>query len=223
LIIAEDMSSLEQPRGPHDIDIGPRLRVVLGRLRAAGQVTGSPEIQVDRLREVEGAVGIRFNADLLAVFAAAIPIIERDHEMKLSAVIPHTGSLREARARGDLIGVGRLSPRVFLCVEMGVASDDTTLIEYDVDDKTLDRHELVEWLEALCARVEADEVEPDELSPRVIHSMPESYVGRRVRHKLFGEGKVLTEIGDGPNKKVKAEFPGRGLKLLAARFVEFLE
>jgi hypothetical protein len=218
------MSSIEQARGPQDIPMSPRLDLVLGRLRSAAGVTTPAEIEVDTLRNVEGGIGVRFEDDLLAVFAAAVPALEDDHALKLSAVIPHTGALRESKTRGDLIGVGKLGARVYLCVEMGVArGGDTVLVEYDVDDKTCVRHGLIDWLEAVCARIGADGAQPQPVNPRVIHSMPESYTGRRVRHTIFGEGKVRTEIGDGPNKKVKAEFPGRGLKLMAARFLEFLD
>lgn len=218
------MSSIERLRGPQDIPVGLRLATCLGRLRAAANITVAPELEVDRVREVEGAIGMRFADDLLAVFAAHIPVLRDDHAMALPSVIPHTGALREAKTRGDLIGVGTLSARVFLCIEMGAAADGgTALVEYDVDDKTTAHYSLIEWLETVCASTGANAVEPAPFAPRVIHSMPESYVGRRVRHKVFGEGKVLTEIGDGPNKKVKAEFPGRGLKLMAARFLEFLE
>ena len=65
--------------------------------------------------------------------------------------------------------------------------------------------------------------EPPVFSPELTRVLPGGSDGTRVRHKVFGEGRVYVEIGDGPTRKVKVEFPGHGLKLLQARFLEYLD
>lgn len=46
--------------------------------------------------------------------------------------------------------------------------------------------------------------------------------GTRVRHKLFGEGRVLSSRGSGPDAKLTVVFPEVGPKVVMARFLEIL-
>ncbi|HTM21012.1 MAG TPA: hypothetical protein VL172_10905, partial [Kofleriaceae bacterium] len=80
---------------------------------------------------------------------------------------------------------------------------------------------LAPWLAARAAGLPPGDAG---LRVRVQPSRPESTLsGRRVRHKVFGEGRLLKEIGTGPDRKVQVDFPRRGLVLLQAKFLEFLD
>jgi DNA helicase-2/ATP-dependent DNA helicase PcrA len=70
----------------------------------------------------------------------------------------------------------------------------------------------------------------DDDGPRVDRSYDQSanyssmggddVVGMRVRHAQFGEGKILSVDGQGPNAKLTIDFPSVGLKRVIARFVQ---
>jgi DNA helicase-2/ATP-dependent DNA helicase PcrA len=47
--------------------------------------------------------------------------------------------------------------------------------------------------------------------------------GRRVRHATFGEGRVLSVQGAGPQAKLTVSFPVVGPKVVVARFLELLD
>ena len=49
-----------------------------------------------------------------------------------------------------------------------------------------------------------------------------SFMGRRVRHAVFGVGKVEEEEGSGPQARLTISFPGVGRKRILARFVQLL-
>jgi DNA helicase-2/ATP-dependent DNA helicase PcrA len=41
--------------------------------------------------------------------------------------------------------------------------------------------------------------------------------GRRVRHPVFGEGRIESSEGEGTDQKIVARFPGVGLKKILVR------
>jgi DNA helicase-2/ATP-dependent DNA helicase PcrA len=45
-------------------------------------------------------------------------------------------------------------------------------------------------------------------------------VGMRVQHAQFGEGRIVSVDGQGPNAKLTIDFPKVGLKRVIARFVQ---
>ncbi len=218
---------IDKPRSPGELDLSDPVRASLAALRRAGGQTARAELELERVREVEAAVGMHLPDDLLGVFAAGVEHLEKRFRMSLGMVIGHTGALRDHRARGDLIGVGQIGPREYLCLDKGAPTTrDARLVIYDVDDKTGEDVRLADWLAARLDTHGGATPPGDarEFTPRLVQPMPESSMsGRRVRHPKFGEGKALREIGDGPNRKVQVDFPGWGLKLLQARFLEFLE
>jgi hypothetical protein len=194
-------------------------------LRAAAAVTAAPVLGVDEVRNVELAVGMRFEDDLLAVLAAATPPLSTTHALVLARIIGTTGWLREHRVRGDLVGVGTAGAGAFLCVELHPrrGSGGTNLVVHDVHDGHQHTVALAAWIDeraAACPDTDAP------FAPSIAPAMTESYhdpSARRVRHPVFGEGRVLAESGSGPTRKVKADFARVGLKLLQARFLEFLD
>jgi hypothetical protein len=189
-------------------------------------VTAAPDLAIDEVRNVELAVGMRFEDDLLGVFAAATPPLSTAHSMALAKVVGITGALRERRVRGDLVGVGVADPGTFLCVELHPRASSkgaTELVLHDVHDGRQRTVPLAAWLDERVAGC-PDTGAP--FAPCIAPAMTESYnnpSARRVRHPLFGEGRVLAESGTGPTRKVKADFARVGLKLLQARFLEFLD
>jgi hypothetical protein len=218
---------IDKPRSPGDLSLSGAVRSALAALcRATGQ-SARPELELERVREVEAAIGMHLPDDLLAVFAARVEHLETKFRMSLGMVIGHTGALRDHRARGDLVGVGQSGAREYLCLDKGAPTTaDAHLLVYDVDDKTGRDLLLVDFLGARLRAVgaAASAGADPHFIPRLVQPMPESSMsGRRVRHPKFGEGKALREIGDGPTRKVQVDFPGWGLKLLQARFLEFLE
>lgn len=207
---------LEQRRQPGPFSIAADVAGLLAGLRAAAGVSTPAELDIDRLREVEAAVGMRFGNDLLAVFACGVPALVEALEIRVGLVLGHTGELRRRRARGDLIAFGA-ARGLFHCVEKReVPRERTEVVEYDADGGGERRMDLADWL-----RERGAEPGTEPFTPTLAARMPESYQGRTVRHKVFGEGKLLSESGSGPTRKVKVDFPGVGLKLLQARFLEF--
>ncbi len=213
-----------------DLAIDAALQDTLSELRARGGVSGRAEVDLDQLHAVEAAFAITFADDLLATFAAAVPALIERFRFELSMVVGHTGALQTRGARGDLVGVGHdKTADLFYCVEKSNATT-TTLVVFNPDGKTMTRLPLAQWLaqridELPPPATTAGELTPKlgELTPKLVREMPGAPSGRRARHKKFGEGRVLREIGTGPQRKVQVAFPNLGLKLLQARFLEFLD
>lgn len=209
-----------EPRKPGPLPVSPRLGAALTVLRTHYDVSAAAELDLDRVHEVESAFGLRLPDDLLAIYAAAIPPFVKRHKLTIGSVIAHTGALREHRARGDLVGIGQLEARAFLCLSK---SDAEYPLLFDADDRTSVPFDLAAWIERQAHAV-GDPATAEPLAARLVAFQPESTLsGKRVRHKIFGEGRALSETGTGPLRKVKCDFPGRGLKLLQARFLEFLD
>jgi hypothetical protein len=207
---------IDQPRTTGALTVSRDIATALARLRGGAGVTARPELDLERVREVEAAFGSHLPDDVLAVFAADVPVLRDRHKMTIGSVVGHTGELREHRAPGDLIGVGQIARRTVVCAQKNADG----LVSYDLDDRSSEPFDLAGWLTGLAAGATGD----DSYQPALVAAQPESTMsGRRVRHKVFGDGKLLSESGTGPNRKVKVDFPGRGLKLLQARFLEFLD
>ena len=197
--------------------MSPPVRTALAALRRRAGVTGPAELDLPRVREIETAFAIRLPDDLLAVFAAQVPELAVACGMTLSGVVAHTGALRDAGAAGDLVGVGR-DRGDFLCISKRTKGNPLVRWSHDTGVQPFS---LTDWLATRAAGLEAS---GEELRVSILPSQPESTLaGRRVRHKQFGEGRALKEIGTGPDRKVQVDFPGRGLKLLQAKFLKFLD
>lgn len=206
------------PRAPGELSLSPAVRAALAALRRRAGVRAPAELDLPRVREIETAFAIRLPDDLLAVFAAGVPELAAGCGMTLSGVVAHTGALRDAGAAGDLVGVGRDGAE-FLCISKRTPGNP--LVRWSPEGGGVRPFSLADWLTERAAGLDPG---GEELLVRVMPSQPESTLaGRRVRHKQFGEGRALKEIGTGPDRKVQVDFPGRGLKLLQARFLEFLD
>jgi hypothetical protein len=212
------------PRDLGPFAIAPEVRAALAELRHRAGVTGPAEIDADQVRAVEIGVALRFSNDLLAVFAAAVPLLRDRYELALGKVVAHTGELRTRRARGDLVGVGQIARGIKLCVEKKAdVGARFRLAIYDMEARTIEPVDLALWLEARASELAHITAAADDFTPMLVRQLPGGSSGRRVRHPVFGEGRVYVELGTGPERKVKVDFPGVGLKLLQARFLEYLD
>jgi len=199
-------------RAPRSLTIAPELARRLGATRAGHGITAEPLVNLDRLQDLEAALGITFEDDVLALFAAHVPALGAD----LAGVVAATGELREHGLPGDLIGLGTLDHGLFLCLtKRRQEPGRSELFEVDVIDG---RKRSLSALELVTLRGCDGEAE---FAPRLYRPTPESTShGTRVRHKVFGEGRLLSEVGRGPERKCKVDFPGVGLKLLQGRFLD---
>lgn len=214
----------DRPREPGTFDVDDAVARLLAAYRARDGVSAAPTLDISQLRAVELAIGTRLGSDLLAVFAAHLPALELEQQWQLSRVVGHTGGLHRFGTRGSLVALGHAAEREWYCIETPVSPKvPTRIVVYDAEArKARPAVPLLDWLRATLGDADASGVEP--LRPSLAARLLESTAaGVRVRHATFGEGRVLTEQGTGPTRRVKVEFPGIGLKLLQARFLEFLE
>ena len=219
------MSTLDGPREAGELRPPPEVLALLSQLRAREGVESAADLDIDTVRDVERAAGLRFEDDLLAVFAATVPSIEQGLNMRLSMVVGHCGALREVGAPGNLIGVGREDDGRYLCVAMKRRDGSCTeILTYEPSKRTATSETLQQFLERHRDRTPrgTSSCAGQPLQPRLLDRPLESQKGVRVMHAKFGEGVVITETGSGPNRKVKVDFPGTGLKLLQARFLTWL-
>ena len=209
-------------RQPRPLETTTHLREILCALRSSQGARGDGEIDLDTLHDVESAFAFTFSDDILCVFAARIVEFEKQFSMTLDKVVGHTGALLEQKAPGDLIGIGQRGRTQYLCVSKRRTSGDTAIIEADVFDNKFIEIPLMEWLASQPSDPSAD-TPTSEFRPRIVKALPTTGGGRRVRHAKFGEGAVLREVGTGPTRKVQADFRGHGLKMIQARFLEFVD
>ena len=195
---------------------------LLGGWRGACGATNTPELDVDRVRDVEGTMGTGLPETLLAIFCASIPALSQELGMQLGKIAEHSARVRAQRVRGDFVAC---------------AMEHDGSAFYGFLKKTADTHlgvfrrlrgrvttiPYLEWLQEQATLRAVDLQGPaTPFTPRlVLDALPEGE-GQRVRHAKWGIGRVLADHGEGPTRKVKAEFPSLGLKVVQARFLEFL-
>jgi hypothetical protein len=212
----------DRPRVMGEFAISDSLRQALARLRQAENVLALPSVDADQLHAVEVAVSYRFANDLLAVYAAKLPLLSSRHQWELDRVVAHTGKLATLKARGDFVGLG-VDDGHALALSLRAPEVDTTIL-YRVDLET-GSGERWQSLESFIVTLAAAAPESPTLDfrPLLERAPPGGSSGKRVRHPTFGEGRVFLEIGSGAEKKLKVDFPKVGLKTLLARFVEYID
>jgi hypothetical protein len=210
------------------LDIDPAWGRRLTALRVDANVEVAPELDVDRVRGVEATIGARIPDPILALVATGVPWLESALGLSLARFADHTARARNARAPGDFVGVAA-SPdgRTVYGFRPGRSPDQ--IVAYDADRRTMKQRPLERWLTEVIeacrdGRCDLEGLEGlESLQARMIRAALPPGEGQRVRHRTWGEGRVLAEHGEGPTRKVKAEFPGLGLKVVQARFLEFIE
>lgn len=209
------------PRRTAPLDIPDGLGTLLASLRGK---TETVELDVDRVRDVEGTVGARIPDPVLAVVAAGLVWLREAVGCELGRFPDFTARAREARAPGDFVGIAASSDgRRIYGFRPGRGDDRIDVFNADTRSTTADS--LQAWLEQMHAAHGFGEVQASDepLTVRLVRTLVPEGPGQRVRHKVWGIGKVLAEDGEGPTRKVKADFPRLGLKVVQARFLEFLD
>lgn len=208
-----------------DLDIDPQWALRLASLRAEAGVETSGELDVDHVRSVEATIGAGIPDPLLALVAAGVPWLERRLGLALSRFADHTARAREARAPGDFVGVA-VSPEGRLIHGFRPGRGDDRIDVFDADRRRTKPRSIEAWLDEVIATCHEGKGGPpgaEPFRPRLVRAALPPGGGQRVRHPKWGEGHVLAEHGEGPTRKVKAEFPGVGLKVVQARFLDFLD
>ena len=213
------------PRRTVVLDLDPRWALELAVLRAHAGVAAPAELDVDHVRSVEATIGARIPDPILALAAARLPWLQETLGLSLARFADHTARAREARAPGDFVGIAASAAgRSIHGFRPGRGEDRIDV--YDVDRRETTHSPIGAWLQDLAQEqhvqcIGADGVDP--LCVTLVRTATMTAEGARVRHRAWGEGRVLAEQGEGPTRKVKAEFPGLGLKVVQARFLEFLD
>lgn len=214
------------PRKTQELDLSERLRAVLVELRRRAAVDAALELDVDRVRDVEAVIGGSIPDPWLGILAAQIPRLRDELQLDLAAVAGHTKRAHQSSVQRDFVALGCDDGHLFYGFLRG--RDPDRIAIFDNEDRSVASASLEQWLMQRFDLADADlrdatgsSVHP---SVQLIRHVRPSHEGKtRVRHAKWGEGVVLAEDGEGPTRKVKAEFPGLGLKVVQARFLEFLE
>lgn len=203
-------------RAPRDLTISPQLARALAGLRDQQGVDSAPRVNLDRLQDVEAALAVVFADDVLALFAAGVTRLGT----KLEAVVGISGELKAKRIPGDYIGLGEIEPGLYAVLGKGTQPETGSVIKLvDSDDDEVRSFSVLEYVRTQGGAQDGD---AGQFRPVLFRPAPESTTyGKRVVHKVFGEGSLLSEVGNGPTRKCKVDFPGHGLKVLQARFLEF--
>ena len=217
---------IDQPRAAGSLDLSDAIRARLAELRFLSGVDLPPELDLEAVRDTERAVGMHLPDEVLATFAARVPHLSDHHGFELGSVVAHTGTLRALGARGDYVGVGEDPDQArYWCVEKGRVFEETTLLVVEALASEAMPITLADLLDGVIRRLRAADpgapaFDPGlavTFAPRLVRPLPESAEGIRVRHKVFGEGFVLQELGTGPARKVKV-CEGNWMKSTALSF-----
>jgi hypothetical protein len=209
-------------RRSETLEISEALARQLASLRGAS--TQPAELDVDRVRDVEATVGARIPDPVLAALAADIGWLREVLGCELGRLADHTARAREARAPGDLVGIAVSSDgrRIY---GFRPGRGDDRIDVFNADTRSTTTTSLSAWLDEMrhAHGPAPTEASAQPLVARLVRSLAPEGPGRRVLHKVWGIGRVLAEHGEGPTRKVKADFPKLGLKVVQARFLEFVD
>ncbi|RMG19672.1 MAG: hypothetical protein D6729_04615, partial [Deltaproteobacteria bacterium] len=186
------------PRQSGELRISDAVRALLYELRVLEGIDEVPELDLERVREVEAALATRFGEDLLAAFAAQSDHLRDAAGMEWGLGVAHTGAMRQLGAPGDLVAFGRDvdAPRFLAVHKAEEAPESTTVVIFDAVEQALAEEPFERWLEdqveAVRARSEdlpeVDVAAASTFVPRLVRRrLPEGSSGRRVRHPRFGE------------------------------------
>lgn len=209
-------------RVPRAIELSPPLASLLADIASRDGQPLSGHVEIDKLIPVEVTVGHQFADDLLAAFALSSSSLRASHGIGLANVVGHSGRLAASGMRGDLIGIACHGDDEFAIDKRTAAADHTELLRFAGGEKRVaERFSLLEFLRRVAGnlRTTGAAFEASLHRPAPMSAAP----GRVVEHKVFGRGTAFSEKGDGPTRKVTCDFPGRGLKVIQARFLTFID
>ncbi|MEW6721398.1 MAG: UvrD-helicase domain-containing protein [Thermodesulfobacteriota bacterium] len=191
------------------------VREFLEKMTLAAEETGSEESEAVRLMTLHNAKGLEFDV----VFLVGLE----------DGLLPHSRSLEsreelEEERRLFYVGLTRAREKAFLSLArrrnlFGSFRDAIpSRFLYDLPSS------LVKWEGAPMTAPREPARSPE---PRYVREEPPAMAARprRVRHPVFGEGKIEAVEGDGADRKIIARFPVYGLKKILVRAVamEFLD
>lgn len=209
-------------RQPRALEVPKDLAATLAALCRGAGTRAEGVLDLDTLFAIEVALSYSFADDLLAAFAADVPLLRDTFQFGLSHVIGHCGRLRDARARGDLIGIA-CTDDVEYAIDKRSGGGEQTIVccMRPGEPSILERLDLC----TLLLRLGGDGDPGDGAFTAALHRKPAmaNVPGQTVTHKVFGRGTAFSEKGDGPTRKVTCDFPGLGLKVIQARFLSFDE
>jgi hypothetical protein len=202
-------------------------------------------LDLAELADVERRLGVALPDEVLATLATRIPLLEAASGLSLGAMADvakrAADDLDDAWIALAEVAESPLDPNAddapayWLCVPREPAAGDALAVLWSIDEgvdgmgtslpfaamleEQMDRA-FGEWeiWSDVVDRVAAQPVDPF-VQPALAGAAgeaPAAASGRRVRHKVFGEGTVVAETLDG---KLEIEFDGVGRKTLLASFV----
>lgn len=190
------------------------------------------------LLAVEEALGARLGDEALALLAAESAFLRDRFGIDLAQIPEHTAAARASGVPSSLVAIGRAGDR-FLCVAVQPTAGERPRIVVAQAGSAMRRESLERWLLELSGELQGDlelsegqqrRLGGDEVLerfiPRLIAASPiaASVAGpRRAAHPKFGEGTILREVMDGPERKLEIDFDHGGRRLLLARFVKELD
>jgi hypothetical protein len=200
-------------------DVEGELAAGLATLCRAAGLPLAATLDLDEVRDVEAVVGVQLPAAALALLAFAGAVDPRGG-IGLARVAEHTATARDATGRGGFTALAT-EPRARRL--LGLVPHGATLrwSLLDLDTRELTPTSLEAWIAGELASRGLQPTPGARLCVALARRRPVA-TGRRARHARFGEGVVLIDKGTDPLRKVTVDFPGYGLKVLQARFLEFL-
>jgi len=203
--------------------ITPDLRRVLAQARHARGIVTPPELLLDSVQDVERALGGAIPDPLLAVCAAtgrslgtlvdltrmvgAYYDANRTRDWKRTTGFAHVAFDGDYSDEGPLCTpLGGSAEIVWWFLRKGSGSLPTFVVEGEAPFVSY-----VRWKYGIAG--DAPEA-GGELYPRLVVPAPVAKPERRVRHAVFGDGRVVEEI---PPDKLLVDFGANGVKKLLTR------
>lgn len=190
------------------------------------------------LLAAEEALGARLCDEALALLAAESALLRDRFGVELSRIAEHTAAARAIGAPASLVAFARAGER-FYCVAAAPTAGERPRVVVAQAGASLRREPLERWILDRCGEAAEDLelsdaqqrfLDSDEVlgrfMPRLVAASPiaPSIAGpRRAAHPKFGEGTILREVMDGPERKLEIDFDHGGRRLLLARFVKELD
>ncbi len=224
------------PHEPGVLKIGEPMRRRLSRLRWLEPGCGPATLDIELVRHIERTLSCRIDDDALAVLASGVKDLVHDAGMDAKRVVERTQLARSRGCPPELVALGgHPAGQEFYCISPGRPEGNPLLmIEYSTKDGGLVARTIVEWAEARLEIRREVHLNGDPAERRLVSKAPTAAqilefqpalvvvqaevarVARRVQHATFGEGEVLSELGQGENKKLNVRFAA-GDKLLLER------
>lgn len=201
-------------RQPGTLKLSKEIRASLVRLAALTPMRDPPHLDLEAVEALEAELGCGFSDDVLALFAFGGDELGERCGIELDQVRTMTDDAHEQGCPDDLVTIGcDADGHVHFCVKR---KPDGRIFLFDNQDGSAAPVSLAFWLKervSISAETGASEAAPF-VAPALIG--PIASAVRKVRHKKFGEGTVVREIGQGAEKKLEIQFADGKRVLIAS-------